>query len=89
MTTPQVTADDVRRLLGTAPATEPALHVITDDDGSESIGVLSKSQAPHYGSIATQEDLVEWTGGHPTAEAIAELLPELQQTADRIAAGGV
>lgn len=84
---PQVTAGDIRTLLGST-AEEPVLYLKLDEDSGqpEELDVWAAALVPHGSIITTRADALNLLGDEPDEEMIAPFLLELQQAIDGLVA---
>lgn len=80
-----VTAAHVRLLLASSVESPVLYGAVDDTDSTLSIDVWADAYVNHSSVIARHEDVVDEIGDSPDDDTIADYLPGLQETADRIA----
>lgn len=81
---PAITAFHVRTLLG-SPAEEPVLYIDTKE--APRIEVWTADDIRRSTIVVTRREVTGWIGEEPDDDAIHEVLPRLQDIADRLAGG--
>ncbi|QQN76361.1 hypothetical protein [Streptomyces sp. XC 2026] len=77
---PAITAFHVRTLLA-SPADDPVLYVDTGE--APRIEVWAAEDVNRSTVVITRQQLVDWIGDQPGDGAVHEILPDLQDMADK------